>query len=180
MKRFLKLFLATGIPFGLFWGIWMYHAVWSKKGIPLNVCVLVSILAGLLFGLFMAIFFRLSENYALKKMGKNLSAISVKQIKEFTLTISQSDALKKAKEKLPLLKAKVKSFDEENGIIIAKTGMSWKSFGEILSITVKKDDENQTRIRIESRPTLSTTMVDYGKNLENVEKLYNLMTVGKG
>jgi hypothetical protein len=179
MKRFLKLFIATGVPFGLFWGISMYLVVWSKKDVSLNVCVLASALAGFSYGLCMAIFFLIYEKLALKKMGKNLSVMGVKKEKEFTLALGYTDALNKIKENLTLLNAKVKTFDEKHGLIIAKTGISWKSFGEILFVTVKKDNGNIVRVKIESKPALATTMVDYGKNLENVEKLYNLMTVGR-
>ena len=61
--------------------------------------------------------------------------------------------------------------DESSGAITAKTKMTWKSFGEIIDIRIIGLNENKTRIEVQSRPLLRTTMVDYGKNLENIEKI---------
>lgn len=53
--------------------------------------------------------------------------------------------------------------------------MSWKSFGELVEVSVKPNGGNKTLIEITSKPSLPTTMVDYGKNQENVEALVGFL-----
>jgi hypothetical protein len=46
--------------------------------------------------------------------------------------------------------------------------MSWKSWGERIRVEVQALDGNRVRVRVESRATFPLTMVDYGRNAENV------------
>ncbi len=177
MKRFLKLFLASGITFGLLFGSLIYPPFLGNRSVPLNIRILAPIFSGLCFGFFVAVSFFFLEKYMVKKNGGKGHAAGVKQRKNFSLPISKEDALNRAQEVMPLLKAKIKSIDKNKGLIIANRGVSWKSFGEKLIISLKEDKECLTVIKIESEPALKLAMVDYGKNLENVEKFFSLMNV---
>ena len=66
---------------------------------------------------------------------------------------------------------KIKKEDYSYGKIIAITGITWKSWGEVISFAIHKIDNNKIQVIISSKPILCTTLVDYGKNLENVEKI---------
>lgn len=68
------------------------------------------------------------------------------------------------------LNGKIRTQDRATGLIEARTGMTWKSFGEDILITLREISENQTQVRVASRPTLLITWVDYGKNAENIER----------
>ncbi|HTD03430.1 DUF6404 family protein [Undibacterium sp.] len=46
--------LALGIPFGVFWGIWMWISVWSNQRTPPSLALLSVAAAAILFGLSMA------------------------------------------------------------------------------------------------------------------------------
>ncbi len=74
------------------------------------------------------------------------------------------------------LNGKITTQDRASGLIEARTGMTWKSFGEDILITIREMDENLTQIRIASRPSLFITWVDYGKNSENVEKVFMFLS----
>ncbi len=51
---------------------------------------------------------------------------------------------------------------------MARIGMTWKSFGERVTVRVSPDGAG-SKINIASVPLLPTTMVDGGKGVENVE-----------
>ena len=53
-------------------------------------------------------------------------------------------------------------------VIQARTGMSWKSWGEHIRVKVQALDGGRVRVRVESRATFPLTVVDYGRNAENV------------
>ena len=161
MKRFFKLFFYTGVPSGILMG-YFYHSF--SQGLTF----------GLFFGFFCTLCFRIMETIALKKIGKRDSDFSVRQERKFEVTMLKQDAIRKIKLVLDEMKAKILNDDSSNGIIEAKAGFSWKSFGEIIIVRFSGNN-GKMEIFVESRPALATTMVDYGKNLQNVEKFQELM-----
>lgn len=78
------------------------------------------------------------------------------------------------------LNGKISSQDRASGLIEARTGLTWKSYGEDILMTIREVDENHTQIRVASRPTLFITWVDYGKNSENIEKIIAYLKEDKG
>lgn len=68
-------------------------------------------------------------------------------------------------------KCRVQKEDKASGRIEARVGMSWKSAGEIISMEVRATGNHRTQIEVLSRPASPRTWVDYGKNLENTEKV---------
>jgi hypothetical protein len=69
-------------------------------------------------------------------------------------------------------KHKLIHFDEVNGTIIAKVGISFYSFGEYLRVKVSPNQNNTSSlIYFESECKVSTTLVDYGKNKRNITNL---------
>ncbi|MDO3687249.1 DUF1499 domain-containing protein [Micromonospora sp. C28ISP2-4] len=70
-------------------------------------------------------------------------------------------------ESLPRVKM-VRRVDETT--VEARTGVSFKSWGETVDATVTAV-ESGSRVAITSRSRLQTTLVDYGQNRENVEQV---------
>ncbi|WP_273130964.1 hypothetical protein [Bacillus weihaiensis] len=68
-----------------------------------------------------------------------------------------------------LHKAKVKEENLEKGFILVRTGINIRTWGEVIKVTVTSIENERTLVTIESKPIVITTMVDYGKNLENVK-----------
>lgn len=58
--------------------------------------------------------------------------------------------------------------DEAQGVITASVGWSWMSWGEAIRVDVQPD-AGAVLVRVASKPKLPTTIVDYGRNLRNVE-----------
>ena len=78
----------------------------------------------------------------------------------------------KSLKALKLIKAVVTNQDKNSGKIEAKTGFSLKSFGEKVEIKI---NPKTNEVLISSKPSVSTTLFDYGKNLENVQKILNYL-----
>ena len=61
---------------------------------------------------------------------------------------------------------------EQNPLSIsAKTGMSLRSFGEIIQVDIKTL-ENSCQINIDSRCSMPSTLVDWGKNQNNIDEFF--------
>lgn len=68
---------------------------------------------------------------------------------------------------LTLNKLKLLKDDSLTGQLDARTGGSWRSFGENITVRITGDGPNAT-VHISTRPRLSTTTTDGGKGVENV------------
>ena len=86
--------------------------------------------------------------------------------------LNKSELIEKLKSD-PII-GKMKMQEIENGIIL-KTGMTWLSWGEEVRIILQTKGECDFDYQISSRPKLKMTLVDFGKNLENVTRIENVM-----
>lgn len=66
-------------------------------------------------------------------------------------------------------KIKTKKIDKINGVLIASVGMTFRSSGEKIKISIKKKSINSLKIYVESKPKLWGARIDFGKNFENIE-----------
>lgn len=85
------------------------------------------------------------------------------------LELSPESALRIAEEGLSRLGAAIQS--REAGTIVAKKGMSFKSWGEDITISVSSQDASRSAVRIISESSLKTTFIDWGANASNVEQI---------
>jgi hypothetical protein len=53
----------------------------------------------------------------------------------------------------------------------ARIPWSWRSWGEDLDVTIIREDAESTDIIVKSTSSVKTTIVDWGKNRINVDKL---------
>jgi hypothetical protein len=79
-------------------------------------------------------------------------------------------------ESLEILSGRTTTADKSKGRIEATTGLTWKSYGSVVSYEIKPIGERLTEIEVTSRPKVRTTLVDYGENLENVERLCKFLS----
>ena len=88
---------------------------------------------------------------------------------------SYDETFNKSLKALKHIGAKVKTSNKNDGFILAKMPMSWKSFGEVLEVIIAKESDEQIKVRISSSPSLKTTMVDYGKSRQNVNSFFEAL-----
>ncbi len=173
MNVYLKLFLAVGIPLSILLG-----ALGSFLfGFPVGLFV------GLIAGLFAGGLFSLPVGYlhrlAVRRMpyGEPEGAMEVRHVRHAELRLPYDQAFDLCISSLNAVKkGRIRREDRPSGRIEAKAGMTWKSWGEVISFDLRRIDANRTRVEVSSKPALRTTLVDLGKNLENVERIMGFLT----
>lgn len=167
-KLYLKTFLLTGIPYGL---IMLGFDLADGDGFRLWKYLFMTFFFGITMSLILVSFHR----YRLKKNG-------IQEITDENVGINQSKSLKTELNKTDLINklktdpiiGKMKMVEIENGVLL-KSGMTWKSWGEEVKIILKTDNKTVFEYQISSSPKLKTTLVDYGKNLENINRIENVI-----
>lgn len=166
MNLYLKLFLAFGVPFG----IGMGAAISFLVGLP------VGLLSGLLTGLFGGGLFSIIMGYlhtrSVRRMpyGEHEGAMGVRHLRRVEVRLPYDRAFDLCLSSVGAVrKGGIRVKDRSLGTIEAKAGMTWKSWGEVISFNLRRIDETRTLVEVSSKPVLPTTLVDLGKNLENVE-----------
>lgn len=127
------------------------------------------------FGITMSLILVSFHKYRLKKNGiQELTDenLGVTQTKEIKTKLGRAELIKKLKTD-PII-GKMKMTETENGIAL-KTGMTWKSWGEEIKIVLKSESDSDFEYQISSSPKLKTTIVDYGKNLQNLKRIENVI-----
>ena len=127
--------------------------------------------AGFGFGFSMTAAFVVMELLAVIKFKDKKSRLSTTRVKkEIIVDLNYDDAFGKAVKTLEDIGARIIKEDKESGVLLTKKGFSMRSWGEKIDVKLERLNDNQTEINIFSRPKISGTLVDYGKNYENVEK----------
>ncbi len=172
MNRHIKLFLATGIPFGIFMGIFNSF----KYGIFSSL--VAGVVGGIFFGGFMSLILGFLHRRSIRRMssGKSEEAMGVHHVRNVELRLPYDKAFDLCIESLSLIKkCKIQNENRSQGKIVTKAGMTWKTWGDVISFEICKTGNDGIQVEVSSRPALRTTLVDYGKNLENVETIVGFL-----
>ncbi len=84
------------------------------------------------------------------------------------------DILLKIKKELNY---KIIKEDKTNLIIEYKVPISFKSWGEKVKIQIFDNKDGTSIVEISSRPIFFLTLLDYGKNRQNINQVKNLLSV---
>ena len=143
------------------------------------VSSLVSVSIGvIIYGGLMSLVLGFLHRWSVKRIAsdKSEAAMGVRQVRNLQLWLPCNRAFTLCMRSLnSIKKCKIQREDRYLGKIVAKTGMTWKTFGDVISFEVFSIDDDRTHIKISSRPSVRTTLVDYGKNLENVETIVRII-----
>jgi hypothetical protein len=113
--------------------------------------------------------------YKLKQAGvENLTDenVRVNQTRVIETELNVNELVEKLKSDSIFRKLNWKESD--NGVS-ATTGFSIYSWGEVISINFKSKNEAHFEYQVSSRSKLQTTIVDFGKNLANVNKIERII-----
>lgn len=171
-KIYLKLFLASGIPFGIFQGF----VNTLQDGLPVGLGV--GFISGILFGGFFSLILGLSHSFSVKRLPFGISdeAMGVHHLRSVKLTLPYDVVFNLCIKSLDSIEhCQIKKKNRSKGIISAKTGISWKSAGDIISFKILRIDDEITKVEVYTRPFIRTTLVDYGKNLESIETIIRII-----
>lgn len=165
MINYLKFVVIFGVTFGVFMGL---MGAFGNH----NDALYVGAIQGLFFGAFMAawmVWWTRRSRLRLAAKGIAVASMHPRQERQLQMSVPPTAALEvciRALNQVP--KARIVATNSVAGTVMARIGMTWRSFGERVTITVSPDSAG-SRITIASTPLLPTTMVDGGKGVENVE-----------
>lgn len=172
MNRYMKLFLVLGISFGGSMGILLAF----RHGLYFGI--IIGIIAGVCFGGIMASILGLIHSRSVQRISHESTNqdMDVEHIKSIELKIPYNVAFEFCLEALDSIKKyKIKKKNKSRGSIYVKTGMTWKTWGDNILFKLFKINEKSTRVEISSKPTVRTTLIDYGKNLDNIENIISYL-----
>ncbi len=159
-----RMTIGAGVPFGLGMAGWFA----LLGGDPALVGGL-GLATGLAFGLSMAISMGLLQVLWVSRGGKQTATLSTRAGADLSVCASAEQVAATLRAILAAQGAQELDADAQ-GSFTFRTSADLRSWGEIVSFTIVPRGA-QTWVRLRSRPALRTTLVDYGKNQENVERL---------
>jgi len=166
VKILLKLFFYTGIPFGFLMTICFIVIL----GFEFSSGIQFGLLSGAAFGIIMTLLLGYLHLMSVKKTGlaDSKNAYDVKHSANMNVSLRYEDAFQLCLKSLEKVKTPaVQHQDSDQGMITAKTGKTWNTWGDIVSFQLRKVDEHVTSIEVESRPA-KFQIIDYGENLKNI------------
>jgi hypothetical protein len=172
MNRNLKIFMANGVPFGTFMGI-LFSSLYG-----VNAGLQGGLMSGLIFGFLMFIILGILHSRAVRKISgaTSVESLDTFQSRNIKLPLPFENAFDLCIESLSQIRGcRVQEQDRSRGKIIAKSPVNWKTWGDTISFNLAGTGNEKTDVMISSRPTSWSTIVDYGKNLENVERIISYL-----
>ena len=164
MNKSLKIGIQTGASFGLAMGVLGYFR--TGRVVP----AIINAVSGIIFGATMAWLSSRGER-RLKARGIDVPDLNPIQVRRVIYPGGPRDAIEATKQAFQLIR-KIKDVTETTHppSLKTKTGFTFESFGE--SITAEFSlVSTGTEIRVASKPRISTTQMDMGKGVENVETI---------
>lgn len=149
---YLTVLVAAGVPFGLVAGLLFG---WLR-----------GLIEGLVFGLLFSAGIGTMALHAQRSSNRRQAP---RQSGRLHLLGTVDELRGHALEVLRALPARKVHVDEPNRVT-GRTGTTWRSWGELLSIELEPAAAG-TSVVVRSRPRVRTTLVDYGKGRRNVEAL---------
>ena len=171
MNLYVKVFLGTGLPFGILMGL-----LYSQKYGCLEGGIR-GILAGVSFGLIGSLLLVPLNNLFVRRTAfKNSSNEKIDNAKRIRVRLSYSEVFNRCVNALNSIKScRILKKSQKEGALDAKIGASWKSWGELVSIRLRESSNGIIDVEISSKSAVRTTILDYGKNLDNIEKIARII-----
>lgn len=171
-RLYLKIYLVSGITFIITYLLFSYILRFFTGMVFIGLPLVLS--AGVLFGLFMAL---ISGTYHLGRIESKYHSISdetlnISHVREITLDLPYNDAFGICVSSLKDMKSgKIRLEERETGKIEARTPWYGRFGNEKITFKIHRESDNVTKIRVETRPIMPFTLVDYGKNLDDIETI---------
>lgn len=170
MGLFAKVALLAGLPFGVVMAVWMNVVMGPWRGWGHFV----------MWGFGLGSFFGLFLSFSIVTLARVATGADrpgpCRQVRAVDLACACDLGIRRALAAMTALPgASAPALDSATGTLVKKTGMSWKSFGEVVTVAVEPATGDSCRVSIESRPRVRTTIVDYGVNMKNADAVANAL-----
>lgn len=166
-RLYLKHFILSFIGFGIIY--WAFELFEMSKPLTIHLLIKSAIVASVFSGLTVFNYAKKLRKNGLSTDDDNLKVrhnnviMSQKSSEEILMKITQNADFKN-----------MKIHKTKNGYKI-NTNYSWSSWGEVIDINIENRNSENQRIEISSQPKFPLTLIDYGKNKENVETIIALI-----
>lgn len=168
VKSFFKYLIYIGLPLGVYTGYRYAGEYGFLEGIKFGS--FIGIIVGTSFSIIALI---CQSNYVQSINSKFKSYI--KRNQKLELRCGFEAAFQKCIDSLNKSGATIVTKNVELGHIHAQTDITIWSFGESVNIFIVQQDEKTALVDITSEPRVKTTLLDYGKNKRNVDRLVKLL-----
>lgn len=155
-----RIFAMTGVPFGVIQGL-VYRSTAT------------GVVDGVLFGLIMGVTLT-AITAARTRQGQG--SLSTKHRAEVVIELSLPQVHDRIAHALAEIPAKI-THDSQTRVV-ARTRMSWQSWGEVVSAELVPTEAG-TVVELASRAWLRGTVADYGRNRDNVDRLETALHVAQ-
>lgn len=167
MNLYLKVFLTMAIPFGALTGFVIAGEEGTFSGI------LSGLAAGTAFGALASIILVTLHNKAIDRLPfpDGVKNTAVKQSKSIFVDWDYDTAFQRCTKVINDYGCRQIQPNPLHGTIISKSKLDVFSTLQAIGMRVIEHEPGHCEIQIISRPKMPTTMLDYGRNLRNVEEL---------
>lgn len=172
MHTILKLFVVSGVPFAIFMCIYYSLRYNIRTGI------MAGLTGGTAVGIVLAVIVGFLHRRCVQKIAGRGSddSMGVHAVRNIDLAFPLDRTFDLCIESLGHVnRSRITQEDRAQGRIEARTGINWKTWGDTISFSLDRLDEERTHVMISSRPTARTTLVDFGKNLGNVQTIVSFL-----
>lgn len=169
LKLYIKAFLLIGLLYASLMAIseYIYHESFSFVSFLFHATFFGGLMSAALVSIHK---YNLSDQGITDPSEENLKAV---QQTEFISKVSKAEFISRLSKDKVTSKMELKTEDE---ILKLNTGVTWRSWGEKIEIRISSVSEGMFKYQVQSKPKLSTTIIDFGKNIENIlliQKLVN-------
>jgi len=172
MLRSIEIAIAAGILAGISAGIFfvLFYGLW--------IGIAGGLFIGLIVGAVLLFIMGPLHEMSVKKIAGDGSegSTGVHHVREIEISRSYDESFDLCIRSLELIsRSRVIEKDHSGGRIIAKAGLNWRTWGDSISFEISASGEGSSRIRVSSRPAARSTIVDFGKNLQNVNRVVSFL-----
>jgi hypothetical protein len=174
-----RIAIATGVPYAVVWSIYM--AIAEDVGLDparLGIVAGTGALAGLFFGILMsAVLGTWQWRAAARRRVTDPAApdgvdVGVHRRSTIRVEVPAAEILRRSSDAAGVLRrGRVTAVEDADRIVTLRVGMSWRSWGERVELRLHPQSPSVTDVIVTSRPVFPWTLVDYGVNAGNVERV---------
>lgn len=136
------------------------------------------LLGAVAFGLILAFIFTELQSYFWQKKMENKFVEDENGIAHQTKVSVKGEPkniLQKLKRALSKKKWQLVSEDIQRGELEFRTGVTWKSWGEVIYVQAWQRSDDEVDVDIYSQPSWRKSSVDFGKNEENIREVERIL-----
>ncbi len=169
--------MGMGLPFGVIIGVSKY-LLEGSHGVIFH-----GIISGVYFGIIASLITVFMHKRAVRKISPNNSpeVFETHHYRTIKLPLPYETVFASCADVAETLGSfSVVRKDLSQGIVVAESGFSKNSWGNIIRFELSEIDKSETMVKIYSKPKQRWTLVDYGENLKNIERLTKALNFYKG